>query len=127
MSKNERQFKAVLLVDDDHELCEALSAALTSESFLVDVAHDGHEAFLKVKAHQYDAIVCDLMMPKLRGDEFYEKAVAQHPELATKFLFMTGFPDDNAVRDFLSRVSARYLFKPFPNRELIEAVNRLVS
>jgi DNA-binding response OmpR family regulator len=120
-------FKAVLLVDDDRQLAESLAAALTSENFLVDVAHDGAEAFLKVKAHQYDAIVCDMMMPKLRGDQFYREAIQFNPALPAKFLFITGFVDDPDVRRFVTEVSARYLLKPFTVQELIDAVRRLTD
>ena len=127
-AKNESKFKAVLLVDDDRDLVGALQSALISDDFLVDVAYDGQEASLKVKIQQYDAIVCDLMMPKLRGDEFYQQVVAQRPEQAARFLFITGHAtDDQIVRRFLSTVPARYLLKPFSVQELIEAVRNLVS
>jgi DNA-binding response OmpR family regulator len=122
-----QNFKAVLLVDDDHQLTDTLQAALTGENFLVDVAHDGEEAFLKAKVHKYDAIVCDMVMPKLRGDEFYEQAVAYNPDLAQRFLFITGHADDGTVRDFLQRISARYLLKPFGIQNLIDAINQLVA
>jgi DNA-binding response OmpR family regulator len=126
-AKNESKFKAVLLVDDDRDLVSALQSALISDDFLVDVAYDGQEAALKVRIQQYDAIVCDLMMPKLRGDEFYQQVVEQRPELAARFLFITGHAtDDSMVRRFLSTVPARYLLKPFSVQELIEAVRNLV-
>ncbi len=127
MNATNQPFKAVLLVDDDRRLVEALSSALISDNFLVDSAYDGDEAFLKVKVQQYDAIVCDLMMPKLRGDELYQRAVALHPELAGKFLFITGHGDDPEMRRFLSTVPGRYLLKPFTVQELIDAVGRLVG
>ena len=60
--------KAILVVDDDQQLASALQWILADENFLVDIAFDGEEAILKVKAHEYDAVICDLMMPKLRGD-----------------------------------------------------------
>jgi len=65
------ELKAVLVVDDDRQLASALQWILADENFLVDIAFDGEEAMLKVKAHEYDAVICDLKMPKLRGDEFY--------------------------------------------------------
>jgi len=55
---------------------------LADENFLVDVAHDGEEAILKLKVNEYDAVICDLMMPRLRGDEFYLKAREMRPSLA---------------------------------------------
>ena len=69
------ELKAILLVDDDKQLASALQWILADENFLVDVAHDGEEAILKLRANVYDAVVCDVMMPRLRGDEFFLRAL----------------------------------------------------
>ena len=58
------ELKAVLVVDDDQQLASALQWILADENFLVDVAFDGEQAMMKVKAHDYDAVICDLKMPK---------------------------------------------------------------
>src|SRR5689334_17850933 len=84
------QLKAVLVVDDDQQLASALQWILADENYLVDVAFDGEEAMLKVKAHEYDAVICDLKMPKLRGDDFYLQAKDARPTLADRFIFITG-------------------------------------
>jgi DNA-binding response OmpR family regulator len=126
-SPTAQQFKAILVVDDDRELVDALRTALMNDNFMVDVAYDGEEAFLKAKIHQYDGIVCDLMMPRLRGDEFYRQATELHPELAGRFLFITGHAAEDAVRTFLNGVPARCLLKPFTMRQLIDAVSSLVA
>src|ERR1700724_350023 len=88
------ELKAVLVVDDDQQLASALQWILADENFLVDVAFDGKEALLKVKAHDYDAVICDLKMPHLRGDEFYLRAKEMRPFLADRFIFITGFAAD---------------------------------
>jgi DNA-binding NtrC family response regulator len=75
------ELKAVLVVDDDQQLASALQWILADENFLVDVAFDGEQAMMKVKAHEYDVVICDLKMPKLRGDEFYLKAKDLRPSL----------------------------------------------
>src|SRR4029077_11354807 len=92
--------KAILVVDDDKQLASALQWILADENFLVDVAFDGEEAMLKGKAHEYDAVICDLKMPKLRGDEFYVKALAIRPSLADRFIFITGFATDANIALF---------------------------
>src|SRR5207244_10785992 len=88
------ELKAVLVVDDDQQLASALQWILADENFFVDVAFDGEEALLKLKTHEYDAVVCDLKMPRLRGDEFYLKAKQMRPTLADRFIFSTGFATD---------------------------------
>jgi len=121
------QFKAVLLVDDDKQLAVALQWILADQNFLVDVAHDGDEALVKIKANQYDAVICDVMMPKLRGDQLFIQARGMRPELADRFIFITGFAADPQINLFLAKCGAKYLVKPFPVQTLIECVNQLLS
>src|SRR2546423_15131295 len=106
--------KAVLVVDDDKQLASALEWILVDENYLVDVAFDGAEALLKVKVHEYDAIICDLLMPRLRGDEFYFQATELRPELAERFIFITGFAADSENKRFLSKQRRNNPVKPFP-------------
>src|SRR3954466_4828192 len=121
------QLKAVLVVDDDQQLASALQWILADENYLVDVAYDGEEALLKVKVHEYDVIVCDLLMPRLRGDEFYFQATDLRPALAERFLFITGFAADSENQQFLRDQGQRHLVKPFQINELIDAVKELLA
>src|SRR5438067_7163778 len=126
-SVHPQPLKAVLVVDDDRQLASALEWILVDENYLVDVAFDGEEALLKVKVHEYDAIVCDLLMPRLRGDEFYFQATELRPELADRFIFITGFAADSENKRFLSEQTSKHLVKPFPIRDLIAAVKQLLA
>ena len=121
------EFKALLLVDDDKQLASALQWILADENFLVDVANDGDEALMKVKANEYDAVVCDVMMPKLRGDEFYLQAREMRPVLADRFIFITGFAADPKINLFLTQTDSKYLMKPFPIQHLINCLKELLE
>ncbi len=123
---NTLELKAVLVVDDDKQLAQALQWILADENFLVDIAHDGEEAALKVKAHEYDAVICDLKMPRLRGDEFYLRAREIRPSLADRFIFITGFAADANIALFLNKHDVKYLVKPFPIQVLINCVRELL-
>lgn len=120
------ELKAVLVVDDDQQLASNLQWILADENFLVDVAFDGEEAMLKVKVHDYDAIICDLKMPRLRGDEFYLMVKEIRPTLADHFIFITGFAADPKVHSFLTTHEVKYLVKPFPVQGLINCVKELL-
>lgn len=121
------ELKAILLVDDDKQLATALQWILADENFLVDVAFDGEEALLKVKAHQYDAVICDLRMPRLQGDEFYLQAREVRPALADCFIFITGFATDPHIRSFFIEHEVKFLVKPFPINGLISCVRELLG
>jgi DNA-binding response OmpR family regulator len=123
---NQIELKAILVVDDDQQLASALQWILADENYLVDVAFDGEQAMLKVKAHQYDAVICDLKMPRLRGDEFYLCAKEMRPDLADRFIFITGFSTDPNLALFLNKHDVKYLVKPFPVQGLINCVKELL-
>jgi DNA-binding response OmpR family regulator len=121
------ELKAILVVDDDQQLASALQWILADENFLVDVAFDGDEALLKVKTHKYDAVICDLKMPRLQGDEFYLKVSEMRPPLADRFIFITGFATDPKIAAFLTERDLKYLVKPFVIRGLIDCVKEMLS
>ena len=114
---NTLELKAVLVVDDDQQLASALQWILADENFF---------ALLKLKTHEYDAVVCDLKMPRLRGDEFYLKAKQMRPTLADRFIFITGFATDPNIALFLNKHGVKYLVKPFPVQGLINCVKQLL-
>jgi DNA-binding response OmpR family regulator len=124
---NTLELRAILVVDDDQQLASALQWILADENFLVDVAFDGEEAMLKVKVNEYDAVICDLKMPRLRGDEFYLKAKELRPSLADRFIFITGFAADPKIALFLTKHDVKYLVKPFPVQGLIDCVKELLA
>ncbi len=124
---NSLSLKAILLVDDDRQLASALQWILADENFLVDLAYDGAEALLKIKVNEYDAVVCDLMMPRLRGDELFFKATELRPGLADRFIFITGHAADPAIKEFLETQEVKYLVKPFPVGGLINCVRELLA
>lgn len=119
--------KAILVVDDDQQLASALQWILADENYLVDVAYDGDEALLKVRAHDYDAVICDLKMPHLRGDDFYLQAREIRPPLADRFIFITGFATDPGVRNFLIEQEVKFLVKPFLIPGLISCLRELLG
>jgi DNA-binding response OmpR family regulator len=126
-SVHPQPLKALLVVDDDRQLASALEWILKDENYLVDIAFDGQEALLKVKIHEYDAVICDVMMPRLRGDDFYLQARKVRPNLGKRFIFITGFAADSDIREFLDTVGLTHLVKPFPISQLIDSVKKLLG
>ena len=122
---NAFELKAILVVDDDQQLASALQWILADANFLVDVAFDGEEAIVKMTAHEYDAVICDLKMPKLRGDEFYLKARELRPAVSDRFIFITGYATDPTLRSFLVENEVKFLVKPFPIKGLSSCVREL--
>jgi len=57
----------ILIVEDEVAMADSLREGLTAEGFAVDVAHDGEEGLWYASEVDYDAIILDLMLPKMNG------------------------------------------------------------
>jgi len=57
--------KKILVIDDDPDILESISAVLSSEGFNVLTAIDGKEGFEKFKSEKPDLVLCDMMMERV--------------------------------------------------------------
>ena len=104
----------VLVVEDDHQLADLLSEVLTYENCATEIAANGMEAMEKLRGADFDAIVCDLMMPRVDGEALYNDVVRSFPYLADRFLFVTGQASRKAgFSDFVTRTGNNLIEKPF--------------
>lgn len=112
----------VLFIDDERILLDALIRALDSH-YLVETVTSAKAALaLFERGHEYDLIVCDLMMPGMTGMDLFEQMRAKYPEHGARTVFMTGGAFTPGAQKFLSSVRRRVLEKPFSNKELVEFV-----
>jgi len=112
----------VLLVEDEAPLAAALTDALVDAGYQVERAGNGEEALVKLSVHTFDAIVCDLKMPRLDGRAFYRRLAAGWPPLATRVVFVTGDVAGTDTEAFLEQTGCRWLAKPFRLGELLQIV-----
>jgi len=112
----------VLLVEDVRSLAEAMSDALTHAGYLVDTAGDGEEALARVRQGTYDAVVCDLKMPRVSGMMLYRAIAAGSPALARRVIFVTGDVTATDTERFLAESGCRWLVKPFLIGDLLRTV-----
>src|ERR1051325_2225599 len=63
----------VLVVEDEPDLLRSLAQALREEGYAVDTAADGEDGLFDAECNEYDAIVLDVMLPKLDGWELLRR------------------------------------------------------
>jgi CheY-like chemotaxis protein/anti-sigma regulatory factor (Ser/Thr protein kinase) len=112
----------VLLVEDERALAAAVSEALTDAGLKVEHAADGEEALARVRQTQYDAVICDLKMPRVDGMMLYRAIAAATPALARRVIFVTGDVAGTDAERFLDDTGCRWLAKPFRLGDLLRAV-----
>lgn len=113
----------ILIIDDDTELTDLLTQYLEPEGFLVVAAHDGETAVKKALNQDYDAIILDVMLPKLNGFEVL-KAIREH--LQTPILMLTARGDDIDRIVGLEIGADDYLPKPCNPRELVARLRAIL-
>lgn len=114
--------KSILLVEDEAALAAAVSEALRDVGLVVDHAGDGQEALAHVRRHAYDAVVCDLKMPRVDGMMLYRAMAAATPALARRVIFVTGDVEGTDAERFLADSGCRWLAKPFRLADLLRAI-----
>jgi DNA-binding NtrC family response regulator len=65
----------ILIIDDEKAIRKTLTEILSFEGYKIDEAADGDEGLKKFKDKTYDAVLCDIKMPKIDGIDFLQKAV----------------------------------------------------
>jgi CheY-like chemotaxis protein len=113
---------SILLVEDERALATAVTDALADAGLNVDYAGDGQEALALLRAKQYDAVICDLKMPRVDGMTLYRAIAATAPALSRRVIFVTGDVAGTDAERFLEESGCRWLAKPFRLGELIRVV-----
>jgi two-component system OmpR family response regulator len=113
----------LLVIEDDSALRQSLAATLREENYAVDTAADGEEGAYKARYGGYDAILLDLMLPRLDG---WQVLARLRPECRTPVLMLTA---RDAVTDRvkgLNEGADDYLTKPFDIDELLARIRALI-
>jgi DNA-binding response OmpR family regulator len=118
--------RRILVVDDDRELAELLAEVLTYENCVTDVASNGYDALEQLRVYDYEAVICDLMMPRMNGQVFYKKLIQDHPYLTQKVLFVSGeLTHRSGMSDFVYCTGCPLLEKPFKIEEFRSALHKV--
>lgn len=120
------QASKVLLLEDDESLKTIITEFLEENGWCVTSVRNGVEGVRKVMAGDFDAIICDMLMPKLPGDMFFLAVERLRPHLCPRFIFITGLRGNPRIAEFIRRVNGALLTKPFRVGDLLDMV-RLVQ
>jgi CheY-like chemotaxis protein len=116
--------RSVLIVDDDPNIRGLLTTLFKGEGFSVDTATNGLEALSKANAHVPDAIVLDLRMPVMDGQEFLRAWCETTSGPSVPVLAISAYDVRMTAAEL--RVQA-FLPKPFSMAALLSAVDHLID
>jgi CheY-like chemotaxis protein/anti-sigma regulatory factor (Ser/Thr protein kinase) len=115
----------VLIVDDDPELRDVLSAMLVKAGHIVDQAADGPDALEKLATGEFDVVLLDINLPSMNGlDVLAQIQGLLKPPLV---VVMTGDDTPEPLLEAVRLQAYRYLRKPFPLRTIVDAIADAVA
>ena len=116
----------VLVVDDDEDVRESLREGLSDLGFEVVLAVDGQEAIqiLSKEGHGVEAVVCDLVMPRVGGGEFliWNQSAQMLP-----VIILSGHVTTSEHRKYLNLGASCVLEKPMELKLLCELLKRCLA
>ena len=113
----------ILVVEDEPRLQRNLAKALREEGYAVDAAGDGDDGIFKAETYAYDAIILDVMLPKLDG---WELLAQLRKTKQTPVLMLTARDAHSDRVRGLDTGADDYLVKPFDLSELLARVRALI-
>lgn len=116
---------AILLVEDEENLHEALKLNLELEGYQVVSAMDGMQAVKALQNQYFDLMILDIMLPEMDGIEVLESIRIQNNELPVLILSAKNTSADRVLG--LKKGADDYLTKPFNLEELLLRVQKLIE
>lgn len=114
----------ILVIEDEHKIANSIKKGLQQESYAVDLAFDGQYGFDLAATYDYDAIILDLMLPKMDGVKLCKK-LRKEENVHTPILMLTAKSQVEDKVDGLNAGGDDYLAKPFAFAELLARIKAL--
>ena len=115
----------VLIVEDDRATREALHAILEDLGCDVDLAEDGEKAVGRLAQQNYDAIILDIVLPKLSGTDVMEYLATTNPAVLASIVVVTGL-EVAEIRTLFPTI-CETLSKPVLPSRLVASVRRCLG
>lgn len=114
----------ILMIEDDKELCAAVSFRLEQEGFSVTACHDGEEGLYYMQESPFDLVILDRMLPHMNGIEVLKEARTRQIRTPVLMLTALGELDDRLAG--LNGGADDYMVKPFAFEELLARIRCLL-
>ncbi|MFH1143285.1 MAG: response regulator [Candidatus Eisenbacteria bacterium] len=114
----------VLIVDDDSSVARILARIFERSGFVATTAPDGEWALALLAEQHFDALICDIQMPRLDGRQLCERLAARGPHLPACTLIVTSRPEQEQrawIDDFPGLVLVE---KPVGPKHLLRLVRQ---
>ena len=118
--------RKILVIEDDMDIAELVKLVLETGSYTVESVLDPLQAINKAKSYRPDAILLDLLMPKMNGWEIFKQLREDEEFDKVPIAILTAKSEEFDTMVGLHVMNADgYITKPFGKQELIDKINEL--
>ena len=117
----------ILVVDDEPTIVRLMEFILARQGHEMIVAVNGEEALQKIKVHQPDLVLLDIMMPRIDGYEVAQKLRADPQTAALPIIMLSAKAQDEDIRRGVEVGVDEYVTKPFTPDYLVQVVSKYLS
>jgi two-component system, NtrC family, response regulator AtoC len=115
----------ICLIEDDPIMGESMKERLTLEGFSVDWCETGADALEKLQQHDYKAVVSDIRLPDISGDNLFRQMISNPKIHMPPTIFITGYGTVESAVELLKLGAVDYLTKPLNPKALVEKLQEL--
>jgi len=117
--------ESILIVDDDINLCNALSDELKEVGYETDFVSDGNQALTFLTEKQVDLVLLDLKMPGKDGFEVLKEMGEK--SIKSKVIVLTAYADVKSAIDSAKMGASDFISKPYDLDELLITIRKVLQ
>ena len=121
------QNELILVIDDEEIIRKTAKSALEHYGYTVVLAEDGREgvALFQILAAKVSAVLLDMTMPVMGGEEAFSRMIAIKPDIA--IILSSGYNEVEAIRRFTGKSLAAFIQKPYSAVDLVQKVKSVLQ
>jgi len=121
--RESNQISKILIVDDVQLNLDLMKEILTSPDYQIATAINGRSAIAKAKAHKFDLILLDVVLPDIDGFEVCSNLKSNPQTQDIPIIFLTAQREKDSIVKGFQLGAVDYVSKPFSKEELLARVN----
>jgi len=117
----------ILIVDDEPAVIDSLTLILKEKDYDVAAAYDGEEAIIKLRSHDPNLIILDIMLPKMQGHEVHKAIRAEEGHKNTPVIMLSASEDFEDMKNNMDTGATAYVTKPFDYKVLLGIIKGILE
>jgi DNA-binding response OmpR family regulator len=117
----------ILIVEDEVEIADNLSALLNAKGHKAAVCHEGADGVARARKEAFDLVLLDVMLPRMSGFDVCKMLKGDPKTAKTKIVMVTGLGRMGDVEEAFRAGADDYLIKPFDSVRLFKKIEKVLA